>query len=65
MSPAESKLHQFLIKFTKDFTNKEFLEYRKERNWSKYDESTSIDKLMMIIREVKEYKNGYFEDEKE
>ncbi len=63
MNPAESKLHQLLIKLTKDFINKEFFEYRKERNWMIYDNSSQIERLMITIREVKEYKNGYFDDE--
>ena len=63
MNPAEQKLHKLLMNLTKDFVNKDFFEYRKERNWEKYDASTSTEKLLMIIREVKEFKNGYFDDE--
>ena len=62
MNPAEKKIHQLLIRLTKGFSQKDYFEYRKERNWLNYDSSTSIEKLIMIVREVKEYKNGYFDD---
>ena len=63
MNPAEKKIHYLLMKLTKDFKNKDYFEYRKDRNWSKYDTSTSVEKLMIIVREVKEFKNGYFDDD--
>lgn len=65
MDFSERKLHQLLIKLTNDFKNEDFFEYRKERNWEKHDNLTSIDRLILIIKEIKEYKNGYFEEENE
>ena len=62
---SEKKLHQSLINLTKDFVHKDFIEYRKERSWKKYDDSTPTERLMMIMREIKEHKNGYSEGEYE
>ena len=61
MDFQEQKLHKLLIGLTKDFIHKDFMEYRKERNWSKYDSYTSTQRLAMIFREIKEHKDGYFE----
>ena len=62
MDFQEQKLHKLLIELTKDFVHKDFIEYRKERNWIKYDNSTSIQRLSMIFKEIKEHKDGYFEE---
>ena len=63
MNPAEKKLHQLLINLTKDFSYQDLIDYRKDRNWIKYDNSTSIERLLTIVREVREFKDGYFDDE--
>jgi hypothetical protein len=63
VNPAEKKLHQLLINLTKGFSYQDCIKYRKDRNWTKYDVSTPVERLMMIVREVKEFKNGYFDDE--
>lgn len=63
MNPAEKKLHQILISLTKNFSYNDSIEYRKERNWLKHDSYNQIEKLNSIIREVKEFKNGYFDDD--
>jgi hypothetical protein len=63
VNPAEKKLQQFLINLTNGFSYQDFIKYRKDRNWVKYDASTPIERLLMIVREVKEFKNGYFDDE--
>jgi len=59
----EKRLHQVLIKLTSGFTHKDFQEKRKNRNWQKYDAMNPIERLRLILNEVNEYKNGYFEDE--
>jgi hypothetical protein len=63
VNPEEKKLNKLLINLTNGFSYQDFINYRKERNWEKYNTSSSIEKLLMIIREVKEFKNGYFDDE--
>lgn len=62
MNPAEKKLNFTLLNLTKGFSYHDFIAYRKDRNWDKYDKLSSVDKLIMILQEVKEYKNGYFDD---
>lgn len=59
----EKRLHQTLIKITTGFTHKDLQEYRKNRDWKKYDAMTPIGRLQLILNEINEYKNGYFEDE--
>lgn len=63
MNFDEKRLHQTLINLTRNLKHKEFHEYRKERNWVKYDAMTPIERLQLIFREIKEYQNGYIEDE--
>ena len=63
MNYEENRLHQTLIKLRKDFTNNDYFEYRKNRDWKKFDAMTPVGRLMHIIKEVKEYKNGYFEED--
>lgn len=52
-----------LIKLTEDFTREDYFKYRKDRDWKKYDASTPLERLFIIMREIKEYKNGYFDDD--
>jgi len=59
----EKKLHQILMKLTHGFTYQNYIEYRKNRNWQKYDAMTPVQRLQLILKEISEYKNGYFEDE--
>lgn len=59
----EKRLHQTLINLTRGLKHKEFHEYRKDRNWEKYDAMTPVERLQLILREIKEYQNGYFEEE--
>lgn len=63
MDFQEKKIHQLLMSLSKDFTSIDFFEYRKERNWKKYDASTPLERLIIILKEIKEYKNGYIEEE--
>ncbi len=65
MDFQEKKMHQILMGLTKDFVHKDFIEYRKERSWTKYDASTQSERLIMILKEIKEHKNGYSEGEYE
>jgi len=63
MNFEEKKLHQKLIILTKGFTYKDSITYRKDRNWVKFDALTSIERLLEIIKEVQQYKKGYYEDD--
>lgn len=63
MNFEEKRLHQTLINLTKGFSYKDSVEYRKERNWQKYDASNPIERLLIIIKEVQQYKKGYFEED--
>ena len=62
MFPEEKNLHFTLINLTKGFSYSDLVNYRKERNWEKYNLLNPIDKLRMIMKEIMEYKNGYIED---
>lgn len=63
MFSSERELNKTLIKLTAGFSYQDSINYRKDRNWQKYDTSNSSEKLLMIIKEVKEYKNGYFDED--
>jgi hypothetical protein len=63
MNFEEKRLHQTLIKLTRTFSRKDFFEYRKNRNWQKYDAMHPIERLQLILREISEYQKGYFEDD--
>ena len=63
MFSSEKELNKLLIKLTEGFSYQDFITYRKNRNWKKYDSSNSSERLMMILKEVKEFKNGYFDEE--
>jgi len=63
MNNEEKQLHQALIRLTKGFSYKDSTEYRKDRNWEKYDALSPIDRLKQIIKEVQQYKKGYFEED--
>ncbi len=63
MNPAEKKINNLLINLTRGFSYQDFINYRKNRNWAKYNSSTPIERLMMILKEVKEFKDGYFDED--
>ena len=52
-------LNRVLDSITKDFTHTDRLQYRKNRDWVKYDKSTQIGRLYIILKEVQKYKNKY------
>lgn len=56
MSLSEKELHKTLINHTNNFTIKDFFNYRKDRNWIKYNASTPIERLIIINKEIEEYK---------
>lgn len=62
MNFEEKKLHQILINLTKGFSYNDSITYRKDRNWIKFDLLTSVEKLKYILKEVQEYKQGYFKN---
>ncbi len=63
VSYVDKNTNQILIKLTRDFSCQDFLNYRKERNWKNYDFSAPNDRLIIILKEIKEFKNGYFDEE--
>lgn len=62
MTKDEKRLHLTLIHTTKGFTHADFLAYRKERNWEKYNQASPEERLLMIMKEISIYKKGYLED---
>lgn len=62
VNKEEKNLHYALIALTKGFTHADFLAYRKDRSWEKYNNATPVDRLKMIMREISVYKKGYAED---
>jgi hypothetical protein len=62
VSNDEKKLHQALIRITRTLTYVDFLSYRKDRNWEKYNQSSPEQRLLMIMKEISAYKKGYIED---
>lgn len=63
MNYVDRNTNQLLIKLTRDFSCQDFLNYRKERNWKKYDFSSPNDRLIIILKEIKEFQDGYFDEE--
>lgn len=65
MYPEERKLNYYLINQTKTFKHSDFIKYREDRNWEKFDQLAPLDKLRHINKEIKQHVNGYYENDGE